>query len=284
MRLEPRNVVRIAVAAALLAFAARLAFPDPRLSVTVFDVGQGDAILVQCGRRQLLVDGGPDAMVLSNLGRAMPFFDRDIDAVVLTHPHADHFIGLVSVLSRYRVRRLLVSRMEGEAPEFAAFERAASRAGLAPVRLRAGDAIAIGDCGAADVLWPEDDLTAAAKDPNAASVVLRLRPAAPAGPGGAVLLMGDATADVERRLLARGADVRADVLKVGHHGSRFSTTPEFLQAVRPKAAAVSVGKNSYGHPAWVTLRRLESAGAAVFRTDRGGDIRFVFTPGGVVRE
>ncbi|HSD11916.1 MAG TPA: MBL fold metallo-hydrolase, partial [Patescibacteria group bacterium] len=157
MRLEPRNVVRIAASAALLALAARIAFPDPRLSVTVFDVGQGDAILVQCGRRQLLIDGGPDATVLSGLGRAMPFFDRDIDAVVLTHPHADHFIGLVSVLARYRVHRLLVSRMEGEAPEFAAFADAASRAGLAPVRIRAGDRVAIGDCGSADVLWPEDD-------------------------------------------------------------------------------------------------------------------------------
>lgn len=284
MRLEPRVFIRIAAGAALLAFAARLLIADPRLAVSVFDVGQGDAILVQCGRRQVLVDGGPDASVLAGLGRAMPLFDRDIDAVVLTHPHADHFIGLIAVLSRYRVRRLLVSRMEGEAPEFAAFVRAASRAGLAPVRLRAGDALAVGDCGAADILWPEDDRAAATKDPNAASVVLRLHPASPAGPGDAVLLMGDATADVERRLLARGADVRADVLKVGHHGSRFSTTPEFLSAVRPRYAAVSVGKNSYGHPAWTTLRRLESAGVAVFRTDRDGGVRFVFTPGGVLRE
>lgn len=284
MRPKPSLIVRIAAGAALLAFAARLVVADPRLAVTVLGVGQGDAILVQCGRRQVLIDGGPDATVLSGLGRAMPLFDRDIDAVVLTHPHADHFIGLIAVLSRYRVRRLLVSRMEGEAPEFAAFADAASRAGLAPVRVRAGDAIAVGDCGAADVLWPEDDKAAAAKDPNAASVVLRLHPSAPADPGDAVLLTGDATADAERRILARGADVRADVLKVGHHGSRFSTTPEFLEAVRPRDAVVSVGKNSYGQPAWATLRRLETAGVRTFRTDRNGDVRFVFTHDGIVHE
>ncbi|MEY4744709.1 MAG: hypothetical protein RL272_654 [Candidatus Parcubacteria bacterium] len=271
---------------AVLGFAigAKLVVADPRLTVTVFDVGQGDAILVQCGRRQLLIDGGPDASVLAGLGRSMPLFDRDIDAAVLTHPHADHFIGLVSVIGRYRVRRLFVSRMEGRAPEFGAFADAVSRAGLDPVRVRTGDSIAIGGCGTAEVLWPADDAAAAAKDPNAASVVLRLRSSASSGKGDAVMLMGDATADVEDMILSRGADVRADVLKAGHHGSRFSTTAEWIEAVRPKEAAISVGKNSYGHPAWSTLRRLEVAGVRVSRTDLDGDIRFAFTPAGVMRE
>lgn len=259
---------------ALCAIALRTALPGDRLTVDVFDVGQGDAILVQCGSRQLLIDGGPDATVLSKLGRAMPFFDRRIDAVLLTHPHADHYLGLIPVFSRYRVDLLLTAGKDGEAAEYGAFLGAARAAGLETTAVRAGDRLMLGSCARGEVLWPPPS-GVRTDDPNDASVVLRIERVDGAGPRAAVLLMGDATADVESALVAGRARLGADVLKVGHHGSRFSTSAAFVDAVRPDAAVVSVGKNRYGHPAAAALMRLASRGVRVMRTDREGDVRVV---------
>lgn len=258
-------------AAALAAFALRSAFPGDRLVLRVFDVGQGDAILVQCGRHQLLVDAGPDAGVLAKLGRAMPLFDRDIDAVVITHPHADHDGGLAPVLRRYRVGRLFTSGYAEPAARREVDDDAAA-AGLEPTPLLAGDAIAVGGCGAADVLWPAPGVAAAAKHPHEAMVVLRVH-APSASSRAAVLLMGDADQGVERALMDGGAPLAADVLKVGHHGSRTSSSGPFLDAVRPSSAVVSCGRrNRYGHPHAATLLRLAARGVAVRRTDRDGDV------------
>lgn len=267
MRLD----ARVALVTAACATFVAVALPHPGLTVRVIDVGQGDAALVQCGGRQMLIDGGPDRSVLAGLGRGMPAFDRDIDVVVLTHPHADHYLGLIGVMERYRVRRLLSSGANSDVAEYAAFLRAAEAEGARPEPLRAGDRIALGDCAMADVLWPVAG-AADADDPNEASVVLHVRRADATSPSAAVLLTGDATDDVERALLASGVDVAADVLKVGHHGSRSSSTGEFLDAVAPTAAIISVGRNSYGHPAVAAVMRMEKRGVSVFRTDRDGDV------------
>ena len=255
----------------LVAFGAALSGRRP--TVDVFDVGQGDAILVQCGTKQMLVDGGPDATVLSKLGRTLPLFDRHLDVVVLTHPHADHYIGLIPVLERYRVDRLLVAGMDGSAPEYASFLDAATRAGLVPVAVRSGDRITLGSCVAADVLWPP--VGATTDDPNDASAVLRLARTDSSSPRAAMMLMGDATAEAERALLERSPSLAADVLKAGHHGSRFSTSAALIDAVLPKTAVISVGKNSYGHPSGAALMRLKSRAVRVLRTDEDGDVRIV---------
>lgn len=262
---------RLIIAAALCAVAISTAVPRPGLTVRVIDVGQGDAVLVQCGGRQMLIDGGPDRSVLAGLGRGMPAFDRDIDVVVLTHPHADHYLGLIGVMERYRVQRLLTSGADSDAAEYAAFLRSADAEGVRPEPLRAGDRITLGDCAVADVLWPAVGASDAA-DPNEASVILRVRRPDASSHTAAVLLTGDATDDVERGLLASGAVVAADVLKVGHHGSRTSSTGDFLDAVLPNDAIISVGRNSYGHPAVAAVMRLVKRGVRVFRTDRDGDI------------
>jgi competence protein ComEC len=204
----------------------------------------------------------------------MPFFDRRIDAVVLTHPHADHYLGLIPALARYRVGRLLTAGMDGEASEYAAFLAAAADAGLRPARVQAGDRIALGNCATADVLWPPP-AGVRTDDPNEASVVLRVALPDRASPRAAALLMGDATADVEAALVASGEALGADVLKVGHHGSRFSTSAAFIDAVRPGTAIVSVGRNRYGHPAAAALMRLAKRGVRVLRTDEAGDVRIV---------
>jgi len=276
MVLRPR--IAVVVATLIIIMAARAAFPGNRLTATVFDIGQGDAILVQCGRHQLLVDGGPDAAVLAKLGRTMPFFDRTIDAVVLTHPHADHYSGLAAVLGRYKVGRLLISGAPSDSDAYRDFEAAAEHA--APAPLIAGDVIELGDCGRAAALWPAEGIAPGVKDPHDATVVLRVSAPEPTSPNAAMLLTGDPTDQVERELIRRHAPIAADILKVGHHGSRTSTSGDFLDAVGPVSAVISAGRrNMYGHPHDATLLRLSARHIGIFRTDVVGDIVVRIDPG-----
>lgn len=264
-----------AAAASLFAFALR---EKPDAVIDFFDVGQGDAVLVSVGHAQLLVDGGPDATVLAKLGDTMPFTDRTIEAVVLTHPHADHFVGLLSVFARYRVNEVLLGEDVNDTAEYRAFEDAVRRSGAHVVRVAEGDRVALGEGANVTVLWPPraDDAALDGKDPNSWSVILRVTVA-----GRSALLMGDAPSRVEESLLRSDARLSADVLKAGHHGSRYSSSTPFLRAVSAKDAVVSVGKNSYGHPAWSALERLKASGARVWRTDRDGDVRATFVGGNV---
>ncbi len=275
-----RNIIfaiRLVIVAAALALLAVLVLPDRRFTATVFDVGQGDAILLQCGNRQLLVDGGPDDTVLSRLGQAMPFFDRTIEAVVLTHPHADHYFGLIGVFGRYRVLHFYTSGGASDTPEYRALLAAVRASGAQTSVVHDGDSIDVSGCGRADVLWPNRRFPEViTKDANTESVVLRVTAEKASSARAAILLMGDATAAVEKALLSSGVPLAADVLKVGHHGSRTSSSPEFLRAVRPQEAIMSLGaKNKFGHPAPVTLLRLRAVGAKAYRTDKDGSVRVV---------
>jgi competence protein ComEC len=276
-----KRVPAFAFALAATAIAVRAALPPAHVTVRVLDIGQGDAILVQDGYAEMLVDGGPDDAVLARLGTAMPFFDRTIETVVLTHPHADHFVGLIGVLKRYKVLTVVTDgRTRPGDPDYARFEEAVRASGARLVTARDGDRLTLGDRARFAVLWPPRDATRAAgldrRDENVWSVVMRLE-----AEGASAYLMGDATADVEARLLSAHALAPADFLKVGHHGSRYSTSPAFLDAVRPSFAAISVGKNTYGHPSWTTLQRLAAHGATVWRTDRDGDVTATFEAGTV---
>lgn len=283
MKLPPHGKAAC-VALALVAATLALALPPRHVTVSVLDIGQGDAILVQDGYVQTLIDGGPDGAVLARLGDAMPFFDRTIEFVVLTHPHADHYGGLVSVFARYDVRTVLVGSRVGDSKDYDAFLRALDASGARIVEVRAGDSLALGRRATAYVLWPPSDPAAhaamlAQDDDNEKSVVFRMEAA-----DRTALFTGDATPDVEAALVAADPSVlRADFLKVAHHGSRYSSTMSFLEAVRPSVAAISVGvKNGYGHPGWNILARLRSMGVQTFRTDQDGTIRATFMPDGIV--
>lgn len=245
----------------------------PKVYVDFLDVGQGDAILVRSGNIEMLIDGGPDRQILPQLGKTMPFFDRKIEYVVLTHPHADHFTGLSAVFDRYAVGQILVSGASNSTDEYAAFERRAAE--TAPVTVVvAGDSVSIGNA-KAEVVWPARTVDRP-KDLNDASVVLALS----AFGEPAVALMGDTTSLVEEQLMPQISKLRAPILKAGHHGSRFSSSRAFLDAIRPRDAVIEVGKNSYGHPSAATLLRLKAAGAAVWRTDQDGTVEAVFTTNG----
>ena len=248
--------------------------PDGRLHVTTLDIGQGDAILVEApSGATMLVDGGPDPeLTLRRLGANLPFSSRRIDLVVLSHPHQDHVAGLVEVLDRFRVRAVLHA---GIAFENAAYDRLLTDAATASVPLieaRAGQRFQLDPATAVEVLYPSD-LDAASPLPegdiNNGSVVIVLRHG-----GFSALLTGDAEAPVEKTLLSRGALSPVDLLKVGHHGSSSSTTPDLLEATNPTVAVISSGEgNTYGHPSPVTLEALAARPhVLVLRTDLHGDV------------
>jgi competence protein ComEC len=251
--------------------------PDGHLHLTVLDIGQGDAILVETPTgATMLVDGGPDPeLTLRRLGANLPFFARRIDLLVLTHPHQDHVAGLVDVLARFNVGAVLHG---GIAFENAAYDRLLTDAADArvPVALaRAGQHFSLDGTTAVDILYPTDADAAAPLpegDINNGSVVMVVRQGR-----FAALLTGDAEAPIEAELIDRGLLPAIDVLKVGHHGSTSSTTPAFLDALRPTVAVMSVGEgNEYGHPAPETLATLSSRpGVAAFRTDLDGDVEIV---------
>ncbi len=281
-----RRALRLAGIAAALGAAvlvvAAAARPDGRVHVVVLDVGQGDAILVTgpTGGR-LLVDGGPDPdRLLVALDARVPPWDRRIDLVVLTHPHEDHVAGLPLVLERYRVGRVAEPGMPGGSPGYEALAALLAGRGTAPARLAAGDRFEV-DGIAVDVLWPDADRVPGTpsdegSEVNDASIVLL-----GTFEGRRFLLTGDAEADVEAILAARGLPA-VDVLKAGHHGSRTSTTDALVDATRPRVVAVSVGTgNDYGHPSREVLDRLAAAGAIVLRTDEVGTIDVALDAGGV---
>jgi competence protein ComEC len=248
--------------------------PSGTARVTILDIGQGDAILVEGSRGgRLLIDGGPDPdRLLVALDRRLPPWDRRIDTVILSHPHEDHVAGLALLLARYDVHRVLEPGMRGPGPGYAAWLRELS-SGRGPQRtgIAAGDRLTVDDI-SMRVLWPIRgrvplDPPDGGTGINNVSVVLEGRVGSRR-----FLLMGDVEEEVDPVLLA--ADLpRVDLLKVAHHGSRTATTQSFVDAVRPRVAVASAGvRNPYGHPARATLERLAAAGARVLRTDQHGTV------------
>lgn len=241
----------------------------------VFDVGQGDAIFLEIpGGYQVLIDGGPSGVVISKLGRTMPFWDRSLDLVVLTHPDKDHITGLLDVLKRYRVEAILWSGAEHSTAEYHEWLRLIKEEGVHIILARAGQLLQFPTGVTLDILAPfmddKGNLIGALNDTSVVSMIYYGNTK--------ILLMGDAGKVTERRLLfEQGEGLDADILKVGHHGSNTSSIEEFLQMVSPDIAVISVGRNNrYGHPRQEVLDRLQRSGAAIRRTDVEGDITFRF--------
>jgi competence protein ComEC len=274
-RLLARNLSRrlalgtLGVAAFLVA-GWHLSQPDGDLHVTFFDVGQGDALLIRTPTgRHILVDGGYYPAVLGrHLGRALPFWQREIDLIIATHADADHVSGLPPLFGRYRIGRLLVSDTErGASAVYDALFEQAELHGVPIEPARAGEVIVVDDGVRLEILHPGEVLDGANRNDN--SVVVRL-----VYGNFVALLTGDAEESAENGLIASGIPLHATVLKAGHHGSHSSTTEPFLEAVRPAMAIISAGRgNNFGHPHAEVLERLNRRGVAILRTDELGTIR-----------
>ena len=264
------------VSLAALLWIAATVLPDSRLRVAFVDVGQGDAVFVATpSGQQILVDGGPDPQgMVHYLGENLPFWDRTIELVVLTHPHSDHVTGLIEVMRRYKVLRVLERRVEYDTPEYRAWRRAVAEEGAEVIQATSGQTIAVGDGVRAEVLNPPAALLRGTEsDVDNSSVTLRI-----VFDEVSFLLTGDMFRRAETKVAALGSRVQSDVLKVSHHGSRSSSSAEFLDTVRPVAAVISVGEsNRFSHPHAEVIEGLQRRLPAghLFLTSERGTIQFV---------
>jgi competence protein ComEC len=273
-----RPIGLLAIDGLLLAGTVLITLPDGRLHLSVLDIGQGDAILIVApSGPAMLIDGGPDPeLTLRRLGGAFPWWRRDLAVVLLTHPHQDHVGGLVDVLRRFHVGLTMDSGRPYQNADYTRFLGLARQEPESHLVLaQAGQRLNLDPATMLEVVYPADiDRRAPLprNDINNASVVMLLRFGS-----FTALLTGDAQAPIEATLAQRALIGPVDVLKVGHHGSNYSTSDLLLNAIQPAAAIISVGAgNRYGHPGTEALRRLASrAGLAVLRTDRDGTAEVV---------
>jgi len=248
---------------------------QPRfLEVVFFDVGQGDAIFIETPERfQVLIDGGPGLAVLEKLGQEMPFYDRTIDLIILTHPEHDHLFGLLEVLKRYEVKNILWTGIIRDTAEWEEWKRLIEQEGADIIITEAGQRIVLQKEPLIylDILYPFENLeNQETKYTNNTSIVANL-----VFEDVSFLFTGDIEKEVERKLVEQNVDLDSDVLKVSHHGSKTSSCSEFLEIVSPELAVISVGENNYGHPHPDVLANLEKFDIQVLITKELEDIKIV---------
>jgi len=237
------------------------------VSVSFLDIGQGDAILLRQGNFDLLVDGGPDLSVLQRLGETRPAWDRKIDVVILTHPDQDHLGGLVYVLKKYEVGVVVTPKIIDKTKNYQIFLQSILDKKIPLVFAQAGQTIDYNNI-KINIIAPDNKLLEWGKtNINNASIVSRINI-----PGASLLLTGDIEAPVENYLAKKyNTELTSDILKVGHHGSKTSSSISLLDFVKPELAIISVAaKNLFGHPHPLALKRL--GGTTVLRTDKMGTI------------
>ncbi len=268
-----RNLAALLILSALnvLTLPVVLYLSSPaHLEVSFFNVGQGDSIFIKTPQNhQILIDGGPAYSIMDGkLSQEMPFWDKEIDLIVLSHPESDHMTGLLDVLNDYKVDNILWTGEEKDSEKFRTWKNLVEKEGANVYYANTGDKVVAGDV-SMDIISPEEELTGQiVKDANDTSVVARLL-----YKNSSFLFTGDISSKAEKAILADNID--SDVLKVPHHGSKYSSCQEFLDKVSPLISVIQVGKNSYGHPAEEALTRLLNSGIKILRSDTNGDIKIV---------
>jgi competence protein ComEC len=263
---------------------AVFAYPEKKLHLIACDVGQGDAILAVYGTTQILIDGGATNKVIDCLGRHMPFWDRKIEVVLLTHPQLDHFGGLSEVFKRFQVERFVATSLDSSSQAYQALISMVGGSGIQVLNPATGMVIRSGLL-YLDIVWPSSDFQVAAgdiskgnilgafttkKDPNDFSVVANLR----LGEFDA-LLTGDIGPQIISEIVQTGKVRDVEYIKIPHHGSKNGLTKELLEIVTPEVAVISVGKNSFGHPHREILDLLKEYDIQVKRTDENGDVEVI---------
>lgn len=271
-----KYILLFLVFVALIVWFGVLATPEKKLHLIACDVGQGDAILAVYGNIQILTDGGANNKVLDCLGRHMPFWDRTIELVILTHPDRDHFKGLIEVFRRYKIDNYLYNGLKSGSLEYQVLENEVGGGGIKTMIAREGLLLGVGEI-RLDILSPTQEqlrsLSTKIMEKNEYSIV-------------SILSLGNfnalLTGDVENAVLDRiaeqlalGAKREWEYIKIPHHGSKNGLTQKLLDVVKPDLAVISVGNNSYGHPHEEMLKILRDSDTKILRTDEMGDVEVI---------
>jgi len=284
MKILWKNIFLSLGLALIAIWMAVFSYPEKKLHLIACDVGQGDAILVVYGTTQILIDGGATNKVIDCLGTHMPFWDRKIEVVLLTHPQLDHFGGLSEVFKRFQVERFVATSLDSSSQAYQALISTVGGSGIEVVNPTTGMVIRSGLL-YLDIVWPSSDFQVAAgdvsegnilgaftskKDPNDFSVVANLR----LGKFDA-LLTGDIGPKVISDIIQTGRVREVEYIKIPHHGSKNGLTKELLNVASPEVAVISVGKNGFGHPHREILDLLKDYGILIRRTDENGDVEVI---------
>jgi len=266
--------ILVAIATGILVYIYIL-FSRHEFKVTFFDIGQGDAALIEFETgEQMLVDCGKDKKILSKLGKALPFYDREIDYLLITHYDSDHYGGCTDVLRRYKIKKVVDNGLKKKGdPYFIDFDHYLQNEKAGYIPGKAGLTWQIGQ-ESIQFFSPSEEYGLDPSDHNEHSLVFKLTKGDKDW-----LFMGDAGIPLEKKIMEKYCGEGAicplrdvEVLKAGHHGSDTSSSEEFLELIQPKETVISVGKNSFGHPSLRILRKLERVGSKVLRTDLDRDI------------
>lgn len=259
--------------------------PDEQVHLVFCNVGQGDASLIVYKQTQVLIDGGPNSKVIECLNNNIPAWDRDLEMVVLTHPEADHMTGLIDVANNFNIKYFVANGIVNDNVTFWQLQKEIASKNITTYQPKAGEELKVGDL-KFKVLWPEQKLGSPLvwQNINESDKNMVMGVATVSGEmndigialefvygKNKVLYSADVSSVVEKSLALEDIDI----LKVGHHGSKYSTSAQSLSVLKPELAVISVGKNSYGHPTQDVLDRLSSVGSKVIRTDTDGEVEIV---------
>ncbi|MEA2064998.1 MAG: ComEC/Rec2 family competence protein [Patescibacteria group bacterium] len=278
MNLPNKKNLRIILAIAILSVLFFLNFVSAnknsdKLRVSFFDVGQGDSIFIQTpNKKDILIDGGPNNAVIKKLGKAMPFWDKTIDLIIITHPHSDHISGLIEIIKKYEIKEIFYTGVLYNSETYAELLRQIKQNKIKLIEINQQQELTLDKNLKLKILFPNENLREKnIENLNNTSMVVKL-----IYDENSFLFAADAEYEVEQILLENNTDIKADLLKVGHQGASDSSSLKFLQKVSPQIAIISVGKNNkFGHPSLRVIRRLEKLGAKVFRSDQNGDIKII---------
>lgn len=249
--------------------------PHNRFVVSFLDVGQGDAIYIRTpDDYQILIDGGPSVKILRELGEVMPLYNKNIDLLFLTHPHADHVNGLVYVLKKYNVKRIFIVGTPAKNAYYDEFLSTAGHLEIPVYFASAKEDMKVGKYLYIDIIWPFEKMAGVAfKNLNNASLSLRVL-----FKDQSIVLTGDAEVEQEEEMIESEENVRGNILKAGHHGSKTASSVNFLDAVTPETVVIQSGSgNSFGHPHKEILSRLVERRIEIRRNDMEGRIDFIFS-------
>jgi competence protein ComEC len=236
------------------------------LNITIIDVGQGDAILVQSDNKNMLIDAGPNSSSLNLVNSLTKMKINRFEVVVATHPHEDHIGGLDSVINKFDIDQVIMPQVSANTQTFNDVLQAIHNKGLTVTAPVPENNFTLGSALCA-ILAPN---IPSYEDINSYSIVMRV-----VYGNITFLFMGDAGLDSETDIISKGYSLNSDVIKIGHHGSSSSTSDELIKAVNPRYAVISSGQdNDYGHPHKETISKLNSAGVIIYRTDLNGDVTF----------
>lgn len=266
----PFIILGILALSAILIWSVVLSSSKTQLEIIFFDIGQGSAVFIKdSSGNKILIDGGPGNEILNKIARETPRFSRKLNLIVLTHPDSDHLNGALEVLKNYEIAGVLEPCIQDDLSAFKQWQEIIIQRKTKRVCARSGQRIKLADGAVIDILYPFFSLEEGVfSNTNDASIIVRLDYGK-----NCFLLTGDAPKKIESLLINAGLHLDCEVLQVGHHGSKTSTSQEFLETVSPEIAVISAGQdNRYGHPHQEVLDRL--AGVKIYRTDLDGDVEF----------